>query len=212
MEKIGIFGLGGMAREARDIANSLSLQSVFIASDEAEKNSFSGVEDVVLESEIMDHADMPYVIAIGEGSVREEIALSYAGKLQFANLIHPSATFGYGQRERLEERRGLIICAGSRITCDTQIGDFSILNLNATISHDCIVEDYVTIAPQACVLGNVHIGRGAWVGASAVINQGKNGQRRRIGENCVIGSGAVVTSDCEAGETYIGVPARKLVL
>ena len=52
-------------------------------------------------------------------------APSYAGKLQFANLIQFSATFGYGQKERLKARRGLIICAGSRITCDTQIGDFS---------------------------------------------------------------------------------------
>ena len=44
--------------------------------------------------------------------------------------------------------------------------------------------------------GNVHIGRGVSRG-QCCYQPGKNGQRRRIGENCVIGSGAVVTSDCE---------------
>jgi acetyltransferase-like isoleucine patch superfamily enzyme len=68
----------------------------------------------------------------------------------------------------------------------------------------------VTISPQACILGNVEIKSGAWIGAGATINQGTNLSKRMIGFNTIIGSGAVVLRDCDADSVYVGVPARKI--
>jgi sugar O-acyltransferase (sialic acid O-acetyltransferase NeuD family) len=208
--RVGIFGTSGMARETRDIAHALGLSVVFVARDAAELAAFRQQSDAIVESDVTRYADMPYIIGIGEGALRRAVAARYAGKLRFTNLIHPTATFGPAQRGQLEQRQGVIVCAGVRFTSDIAVGDFTIFNLNATISHDCAIGDYVTVAPQACILGNVSVASGAWIGAGAVINQGGPVVRRTIGANTVIGSGAVVTRDCSADAVYAGVPARKI--
>lgn len=205
---IGVFGTSGMALETRDVAHELGLSVVFVARDPMELSAFGDAGDVILESDIVRFSDMPYVIGIGESIARKKIASRFAGKIQFVNLIHPSATFGHNQRQQLECRQGIIVCAGVRFTCNSLIGDFTIFNLNATISHECVIGDFVTVCPQACVLGNVEVMAGAWIGAGAVINQGTSVLKRVVGENCVIGSGAVVLKDCNANSVYVGVPAR----
>jgi sugar O-acyltransferase (sialic acid O-acetyltransferase NeuD family) len=209
-KRIGIFGTSGMARESRDIADALGVSVVFVACDSAELATFAEHGDSILESDAERFKDMPFVIGIGEGAIRRKIATRFAGKIKFGNLIHPTSTFGRGQREVVESRQGIIICAGVRLTSNIVVGDFSIFNLNATVNHDCVVGNFVTISPQACILGNVEIKSGAWIGASATINQGTNVAKRMIGSDTIIGSGAVVLHDCEADSVYAGVPARKI--
>jgi sugar O-acyltransferase (sialic acid O-acetyltransferase NeuD family) len=209
-KRIGIFGTSGMAQEARDIADALGLSVVFVARDSAELATFAEHGDSILESDMERFKDMPFVIGIGEGATRRKITAHFAGKIKFGNLIHPTATFGRGQRELLESRQGIIISAGVRFTSNIVVGDFTIFNLNATVSHDCVIGDFVTISPQACILGNVEIKSGAWIGANATINQGTNVSKRMIGPNTIIGSGAVILHDCDADSVYAGVPARKI--
>jgi sugar O-acyltransferase (sialic acid O-acetyltransferase NeuD family) len=209
-QRIGVFGIGGMARETRDIADALGFSVVFVARNATELNALGATHEVIPESDIGRYSDMPYAIGIGEGAVRKRIAARYGDTLSFLNLIHPSATFGRGQRERVELARGVIVCAGVRLTSDITVGAFTLFNLNATVSHDSIIGDYSTLSPQACVLGNVELKSGVWVGAGATINQGPRDAKRVIGSNTVIGSGAVVLHDCDADSVYAGVPARKL--
>lgn len=210
-QQVGIFGTGGMATEARDVAEAMGLEVLFIAHDQAEAQTLRGAgADVVLEAEIGDLPRIGYAIAVGEGAVRRKIATRYDGKLEFVNLIHPSATFGRRQREQIESRQGVIVCAGVRFTSDIVVGDFTIFNVNATVHHGCVIGDFVTVSPLACVLGNIEVHSGAWIGAGAVINQGTADAKRVIGQDTVIGSGAVVLRDCEAGAVYVGVPARKI--
>lgn len=209
--RVGVFGTSGMALEARDVAEAMGLEVLFIARDQTELQAFrtSGA-NVVLEAEIGHLPQMGFAIGVGEGAVRRKIAARYAGMFEFVNLIHPSATFGHRQRAQLDSRQGLIVCAGTRFTSDIVVGDFTIFNVNSTVHHGCVIDDFVTISPLACVLGNVEVRSGAWIGAGAVVNQGTDQAKRVIGQNTVVGSGAVVTSDCEANSVYVGVPARKI--
>lgn len=210
-KRIGVFGTSGMARESQDIAQDLGFSVVFVAMNQRDMDELNDEgQDVVLESDIERFSDMPFVIGVGASAVRRSIATRYAGKVKFCNLIHPSASFGRGQREHLESKKGVIVSAGVRFTSNISIGNFTIFNLNATISHDCVIGDYVTISPQSCVLGNVEIKTGAWIGAGAIINQGNSSSKRIIGENAMIGSGTLVLQDCNPNSTYVGTPARKI--
>ena len=79
------------------------------------------------------------------------------------------------------------------------------------------IEELVQIAPQVTMLtvnrdlknkiivkcSPIHIKKGAWIGARAIINPGIT-----IGENAVVGSGAVVTKDVPDNAVVVGNPAR----
>lgn len=210
MNPIGIFGTSGMAREAGDIAYELGYQPIYIARDQIEVDSWTFPSEVVLESDVMRYSNIGFTIGIGENLIRQKVAERFSNELRFINLIHPTATFGYGQRQIIEKKRGVIVCPGVRFTNNIQIGDFDIFNQNATIAHDVIIEDFVHVAPGSCISGNVHVGTHCWIGAGAIINQGSHDEKLLIGDNTVIGSGAVVVNACEANATYVGIPAKRI--
>ena len=210
MVKIGIFGASGMAREAGDIAHALGLEPIYIARDEVERDAWSYSGHIILESEVDRFSVLSYVIGIGDNVARRKVAERFYKKVRFTNLIHPSATFGREQRERLDHSVGVIVAAGVRLTSSIEVGNFVILNQNVTVAHDCEVGGYVHIAPGANVSGNVHLGVGCWVGAGAVINQGTISHKLTVGRGTVIGSAAVVIGDCEPNAVYVGVPAKRI--
>ena len=210
MNSIGIFGTSGFAREVGDIAWALGYTPVYIARDEDELMTGRACGEALLESELNRLKDTAFVIGIGENLTRQKIAQRYADKLNFINLLHPSASFGQQQREIIERSRGNIVCAGVRFTNNIQVGNFSIFNLNATIGHDCVIEDFANIAPGANISGNVHIGARCWIGTGAVINQGADGAKLSIGGGTTVGSGSVVVKSCDQDAVYVGIPAKRI--
>ena len=70
--------------------------------------------------------------------------------------------------------------------------------------HDVTVSEFVTIAPNAVVLGRVSIRSNSYVGANSTILPAL-----LIDYNTTIGAGAVVTKDTEKDSVVVGVPAKK---
>lgn len=210
MKRLGIFGSSGFAREVGDIAIAMSYEPIYIARDKNELSLWSFSEEITVESEIDRYRDMAFSIGIGENAVRKKIAERFSSHLEFRTLIHPDASFGHQQKALIEKKRGIVVCAGARLTNNIIVGDFSVVNLNVTIGHDVVIEDFVNIAPGACISGNVHIGSECWVGTGAVINQGESSNKLKIGSRTVIGSGSVVLRPCDEDSIYVGIPAKKI--
>jgi sugar O-acyltransferase (sialic acid O-acetyltransferase NeuD family) len=210
MTTLGIFGTGGFAREVADVGHELGHDVVYIARDDAERAHWAFAGDVILEADLETRDGLVFAIGIGENAVRERIAGRYRDRLPFPTLIHPSATFGRGQRQAIEDAEGVIVCAGVRFTNTIEVGDFSIFNLNATIGHDVVIDDFVNLAPGAHISGNVHLAARVTIGTGAAVNQGTPETKLTIGADTTIGSGAVVVKDCEPEAVYVGIPARRI--
>ncbi len=80
-----------------------------------------------------------------------------------------------------------------------------IINLDCTLGHDDVIEDFVTIYPSVNVSGNVIVGECCELGTGMQIIQGKT-----MVPKTIIGAGAVVTKDCTECGTYVGSPAKKI--
>jgi len=98
---------------------------------------------------------------------------------------------------------GLVLQKLAYVSSDCILGRGVRINVGATVMHDNIVGDYVTIAPRAVLLGRISIGRESYIGANSTILPGVT-----IGAGVTVGAGAVVTRDVANGMVVKGVPAR----
>lgn len=141
-----------------------------------------------------------YIIAIGNGSVRRKIAeRADAAGLRAATLVHPESTIG----SLCEIGEGTIVCPGTRITCNLSVGKHCQLNLNVTVGHEAVIEDFATIFPLNAISGFVRLCEESTIGANSVINPGVT-----VGEGAYVGSGAAVNKDVPEYTLVAGVPAQ----
>ena len=149
------------------------------------------------------YEEMFYITAVGDNLIRshlvEKIEALEIPNLRPWTLEHRSALVGHG----VKIGEGTCLAPGSIVTTNVTIGRHCIINVNASVSHDCVVEDFVNINPGAVVAGNVKLGRGCHIGAGATIIDGVT-----IGDRTVVGAGAVVVHDLPPCVTAVGVPAR----
>jgi sugar O-acyltransferase (sialic acid O-acetyltransferase NeuD family) len=201
-----IIGAGGFGREVLDVIGGAqpSLRRRFIGFlDDVEPDlevlSRRGAEWLGVVARILD-LDAEYLIGIGDSQVRHDIdaQLVRAGRAS-ATLAHAAATIA----SDVELGPGSVITAGARLTTNIRAGRHFHLNLNATVGHDCVIGDYVTVNPAATISGNVVLEDRVNVGTGANIIPGV-----RVGAGATVGAGAVVVRDVPPRETVVGVPAH----
>jgi sugar O-acyltransferase (sialic acid O-acetyltransferase NeuD family) len=144
-------------------------------------------------------------IAIANPKVREMVA----GRCKnhgLSDFVAKAANTVVMDEVQLGE--GAILSPFTTLTSNIRIGRYFHCNLYSYVEHDCIIGDFVTFAPGVKCNGNVHIGDFAYLGAGAVLKQGRPGAPLKIGESAIVGMGAVVTKDVPAGATVVGNPAR----
>lgn len=73
------------------------------------------------------------------------------------------------------------------------------------ISHNCHIQSGAFILSGAAISGSVLIGRNSWIGPNSVIHQ-----KKKIGNNVLVGMGAVVTKSIKDQLVVFGNPAKKL--
>lgn len=207
MKKLGIFGASGLARELLDIAEEVGYKEfVFIDLHEGIE-SVSGLT-IIAEEKVKSLGNIDFVIALGNGALRKKIYEKFPS-LNYVNLIHPSVSFGKNQLVKLKKSKGNIYTAGVRLTNNIEIGNFNLFNLNVTIGHDCIIEDYVTISPGANISGNVKLKEGCYIGTGSTVLQGKSiSEKLIIGNYSTVGAGAVVVKNVAENTVVKGIPAK----
>lgn len=210
-KNIVVVGASGHGMVVADILSQMSEYHVagFIDAFK-EKGTICGGDLVVLGAE----SDLPAIIkeqdiyggivAIGDNWSRSVVVgkiLAVVPEFRFVNAIHPSCVVS----PRAVMGVGNVLSPNVVINANATIGNFCIINSVACIEHDNIMEDYSSVAPRVVTGGNVSIGAFTAVGIGAVIKH-----RIVIGEQSIIGAGALVLKDVTPYSTWYGVPAKKI--
>lgn len=141
------------------------------------------------------------VIAIGYKHLRARQAIyeQFAGKIPFANLIHPHAiidpTCTLGE--------GTVVYTGCVLDMEAKIGANTLLNAGCVISHHSEVASGCFLSPAVSIAGFVTVEPGCVLGIGTIVID-----NIRIAAGTRTGAGAVVTRSIDQPGLYLGVPAR----
>ncbi len=195
---IYLYGAGGHAKVIIDILIAMHQKPAGIFDDFSNQDLLNGVPVMRYEPQHIGNNDK-VLISIGDNTTRKEISRKM--QYSFATAIHPKTCTSHFS----STGEGSVIMQGVVLQSGAEIKKHCILNTSCSIDHDCVVNDFVHIAPGATLCGNVTIGEGTHVGAAAVIIPGVT-----IGKWCIIGAGSVVISNVPDNCAVAGNPARLL--
>ncbi len=209
MKKIAIVGAGGFGREVKMLIDQInetnpSYEITGFYDDKEHAEVINGIPYLgQVENVNKTNDPLCLAIAIGDPVTKKKVIGKITSRnIEYPNLIHPSVIIG---KDNVSFGRGNIICAGVIITVDIEIEDFVILNLSCTLGHDTKIKSFSSFMPTVNISGEVVINESVYVGTGAkIINL------LEIGENTVVGAGAVVAKSLPANCTAVGIPAKPI--
>lgn len=206
--KLGVFGAGGMGREVVQLATELKQwDEVFFVLDEEyipADREISGyrvfsIDDICSE---FSKAEVELVVAVGEPETRKRVYQSIIEKdIRLGRVIDPSVKL----HEDTVLGNGVILLRGCILSANVTIGDNSALSFGVILGHDNQVKEHVYLAPGVKTGGFVVWDTCSFGGLSASVCQGV-----KIGENTIVGQGAVVLKDVGRTQTVVGNPAKSI--
>lgn len=209
LKDIAVFGVGGFGRGVLALIENINkveatYNIIGFFDDGHEKGEIINGYPVLGKTEELNlwETELALVISIGNPVVKKRVVSKITNsKVYYPTLIHPSVIIGAPDYVKFGE--GCIICAGSIINTNIEIGRFVVLNFGCIVGHDVVIKDFSAFMPSCNISGEVLIGEGVYCGTGVkIINQ------TSISEFAIIGAGAVVTSPIPSYCTAVGVPAK----
>lgn len=207
MKDIYIIGASGFGREVAWLLEELSEWNIkgFIDDNETiQGEKINGITVIGTVDFLLGRKEETnVVIAIGNPKVRSMIyeKLKFNKNILFPNIIAKNVRID----KTIKMGIGNIICSHSILTVNIELGNFNHVNLDCTVGHDVIMNDFITVYPSVNISGNVEIGNYCEIGTGTQIIQGKS-----IVDNVIIGAGAGVVKNIRESGTYVGCPVRRM--
>lgn len=211
MKDLIIFGASGFGREVAWAVERLNkdtptwnLLGFMDDADDIQGSEINGYKVLGKTTDVGYYPDAYYVVAVGASRTREKIVSNMKTvnpSIKFGTVIDPSVEIS----ELVTIGEGTIICAHTIITVNIEIGAHVIINLDCTVGHDAVLQDFVTLYPSVNVSGITNIGHAVELGTGMQIIQGKT-----VGDYSIVGAGAVVVKDIPAKCTAVGSPAKPI--
>lgn len=208
MTELLLVAASGLAREALAALDACGDRATGVLDDDPSRHGTTigpGVPVLGGLDLVREHPDAALLVCAGRGSARRAIVARLGalgvGPDRFATLVHPGVRIPAGCHVGV----GSVLLDGVVMTADVRVGAHVVVMPHVTLTHDDVVEDYATLTAGVRLAGDVVVGSEAYLGMNAAVRE-----HLRIGAGATVGMGAAVLTDVPAGETWAGVPARRL--
>ncbi|ODS34549.1 MAG: putative transferase [Candidatus Scalindua rubra] len=208
MQDLLIIGCGSQARYVIDIISNENCNIIGAVDLEAGNMVGKIINDVKIICKLQevpqrfDSGNIKVILAHGDIAI----------KVAAINFLH---SYGFGFGRAISSHSiispfskvgvGCIINPNVVIMPNAVIGNHVIIHSQSVIEHDNKIGDLSNVAPGVSFGGNVIVGERTYIYTGASIIPGVC-----IGNDCILGSGAVVIKDVKDNEVVAGVPARTI--
>ncbi|WP_457608490.1 acetyltransferase [Nitratifractor sp.] len=196
-ERIVIYGAGGHGAVVAEIAGAMGYREILFVDDGV--NEYPDFE-AFFAREGAD--EWEFALGVGENRIRERIyerILGAGGRI--ATLVHPASVVS----ESAFLGRGTVVMPAAVVNARARIGEGCIVNTASVVEHDCVLESFAHLSPNATLGGGVSIGKRSHIGIGSSLIPGV-----KVGADCVVGAGSVVVESIPAGWRVAGVPTRRI--
>ena len=140
---------------------------------------------------------------LGNNKLRVKF-LTYARQLGYKtpNYIHPSVIIS----PHVTIGEGVYILLGTTIMPHTIIRNYVMISMGVHLAHHNVLEEGVFLSTGCNFGASIHAKKYAYCGIGSTIMTGL----QELGEDCLIGAGAVVIKDVPDSAIMAGVPAKVL--
>jgi len=202
-----ILGGGGHARVALQVVREAGHPVIGYTAPAANAAGWS-VPWIGTDDDLLNRADAAGLSAVlgvgkmdaGDGRLRLQTRLESAG-IRFpaaasrSAVVHDDVAWG----------AGTLVLSGAVVVTGSRLGRACIVNTNASVDHDCVLDDDVHVAPGVTLCGGVRVGAHTLIGAGATVLPGVS-----ICARSVVGAGATVTRAIVEPGVYVGTPAQRI--
>ncbi|MFB6317640.1 acetyltransferase [Saccharicrinis sp. FJH54] len=191
-----LFGASGHSLVVKEIIESRGEKVLFYMDDDPAKFQYDGIE--VKHENVQELAgNEPVIVSIGDNLLRYRVSQKLS--CIFGKAIAPGSFIS--QDAMIAE--GTVVFYNVAVQSKTTIGKHCILNNACSVDHECIIGDFVHIAPGVILCGAVKVGSMTMIGAGSTVIQGIT-----IGSNVTIGAGSVIIKDVPDNAVVVGNPGR----
>lgn len=202
---IGVYGAAGCGRGVLPILRAQYPQAALVFVDDGRAPGQVNGHQILTWEAFLNRPERQVAISVAIASPRIRQVLAEKCDAGGIGMIEARAS-NVVQMDDVQLGDGACLSPFVTLTSNILIGRCFHANLYSYVEHDCVIGDFVTLAPGAKVNGNVTIGDLAYIGSGAVIRQGVT-----IGKGAVVGMGAIITRDVPPGVTVVGNPAKPLI-
>lgn len=199
-----IIGAGGHAVSVANVALSAGYTIQYFVDENKKGLDLLGCRIVADIRDLGNLDALSFGIAVGDNAVRERAyneLQKLPEKLDFPTLVHASATISSFARIG----KGTVVMPKAVVGPNSIVGEFCVINTQASIDHDCVMLDYSSLAPAAVTGGDVKIGTRSAVLIGAVIKHGL-----RIGDDSIVGANSYLNIDLPSNQVAYGTPAKQV--
>lgn len=199
---LGIYGIGGCGRGIMPLLRRQCPEHRLVYVDDRDDTATCNGVPVLSFDAFAAIDGARIALAVAAPAVRRTLAQRCVrAGLEFFSVLAEDLI----RMDDVAWQAGALFSPRVTLTSNIRIGAHFHCNLHSYVEHDCVIGDFVTLAPGVRCNGAVTIGDGAYIGSGAMIRQGIS-----IGAGAVVGMGAVVVKDVPAGAVVVGNPAREL--
>ncbi len=211
---IVLWGGSGLAVMLRQTIETYGSKITAIIEDNLSEERLIKLSDCFPHSKILDSSNLSdwlqsqnktslgyHITIAGMNGRKKLLKASYMESLGLkpVTVVHPTAFVA----DDAEIGDGTFVDVQSIVMAKAKVGKHCNIGPNTNISHDDIIGDACDTSVHTTICGNVTIGINVCMGANVTIQPWLS-----IGDDVMIGTGAVVTKNIPSGEIWIGFPAK----